>query len=118
MGNGCRESTSSWEIISKGKEAVQDTAVVVSVHTNVMAWTGEAFNFTLETPAPVQSVTSDVMQALRESESGPPVAMLVAIGVAATAVVIVASFLVITYFKFKKFSATRIISGDSEATVA
>jgi hypothetical protein len=91
---------------------------VVSVHTNVMAWTGKAFNFTLETPAPVQSVTSDIMQALRESESGLPVVMLVAIGAAATTVVVVASFLVIMYVKFKKFSATRILSGDSEATVA
>jgi hypothetical protein len=76
-----------------------------------------AFNFTLETPAPVQSVTSDIMQALSESESGPPVTMLVAIGAAATAVAVVASFLVIMYVKFKKFSATR-ISGNSEATVA
>jgi undecaprenyl pyrophosphate phosphatase UppP len=115
---GCRASTSSWEIVSKDKEAVEDETVVVSVHTNVTAWTGEAFNFTLETPAPLQSVTCDIVQALRESESGPPVMMLVAIGVAATAVVVVASFLIITYVKFKKFSATRIISGDSEATVA
>jgi hypothetical protein len=111
MGAGCRASTSSWEIVSKVKEAVEDKTVVVSVHTNVTGWTGEAFNFTLDTPAPVQSVTSNIMQALRESESGPPVAMLVAIGAAATAVVVVPSFLVITYFKFRKFSATRIISG-------
>jgi hypothetical protein len=117
MGASCRASTSSWEIVSKGKEAVEDETVVVSVHTNVRGWTGEAFNFTLDTPAPVQSVTSNIMQALRESESGPPVAMLVAIGAAAAAVVVVASFLAITYFKFKKFSATRIISGDSDATV-
>jgi undecaprenyl pyrophosphate phosphatase UppP len=99
MGSVCRASTSSWEIVSKGKEAVEDETVVVSVHTKVTAWTGKAFSFTLETPAPVQSVTSDIMQALRESESGLPVAMLVAIGAAATAVVVVASFLVITYFK-------------------
>jgi hypothetical protein len=58
MGAGCRASTSSWEIVSKNKEAVEDETVVVSVHTNVTAWTGEAFNFTLETPAPLQSVTS------------------------------------------------------------
>jgi hypothetical protein len=69
---------------------------VVSVHTNVTAWTGEAFNFTLDTPAPLQSVTSYIVQALRESESGPPVTMLVAIGVAATSVVAVTSFLIIT----------------------
>jgi hypothetical protein len=118
MGAGCRASTSSWEIVSKDKEAVEDETVVVSVHTNVRAWTREAFDFTLETPAPLQSVTSDILQALRESESGPPVIMLVAIGVAATAVVVVASFLVITYVKFKKFSATRSICGDSEATIA
>jgi hypothetical protein len=79
MGAGCRASTSSWEIVAKGKEAVEDETVVVSVHTNITAWTGKAFNFTLDTPAPVQSVTSDIMQALRESESGPPVGMLVAI---------------------------------------
>jgi hypothetical protein len=118
MGTGCRASTSSWEIVSKDKEAVEDETVVISVHTNVTAWMGEAFNFTLETPAPLQSVTSDIVQALRESESGPPVMMLVTIGVAATAVVVVASFLIITYVKFKKFSATCSISGDSEATVA
>jgi hypothetical protein len=118
MGSGCRASTSSWEIVSKGKEAVEDETVVVSVHTNVTAWTGKEFNFTLDTPAPVQSVTSDIMQALRELESGQPVGMLVASGAAATAVVVVASFLVITYFKFRKFSATRSISGDSEAKVA
>jgi hypothetical protein len=97
MGASCRASTSSWEIVSKDKEAVEDETVVVSVHTNVKAWTGEAFNFTLETPAPLQSVTSDIVQALRESESGLPVMMLVAIGVAATSVVVVTSFLVITY---------------------
>jgi hypothetical protein len=67
MGAGCRASTSSWEIVSKGKEAVKDKTVVVSVHTNVTAWTGKAFNFTLETPAPLQSVTSNIMQALREA---------------------------------------------------
>jgi hypothetical protein len=118
MGAGCRASTSSWEIVSKDKEAVEDKTVVVSVHTNVTAWTGEAFNFTLETPAPLQSVTSHIVQALRESELGMPVMMLVAIGVAATSVVVVTSFLVITYVKFKKFSATSSISGDSKATVA
>jgi hypothetical protein len=118
MGAGCRASTSSWEIVSKGKEAVEDETVMVSVHAKITAWTGEAFNFTLETPAPLQSVTSNILQALRESESGPPVMMLVAIGAAATAVVLVASFLIITYVKSKKFSATRSISGNSEATVA
>jgi hypothetical protein len=118
MGAGCRPSTSSWEIVTKDKEAVEDETVVVLGHTNVTAWTGEAFNFTLETPAPLQSVTSDIVQALRESESGLPVMMLVAIGVAATAVVVVASFLIITYVKFKKFSPTCSISGDSKATVS
>jgi hypothetical protein len=118
MGAGCRASTSSWEIVSKGNKAVEDETVVVSVHTNVTAWTVEAFDFTLDTPALLQSVTSDIMQVLRESELGPPVGMLVAIGAAATAVVVVASFLAITYFKFRMFSATRSISGDSEATVA
>jgi hypothetical protein len=117
MGAGCRASISSWEILLRDKEAVEDETVVVSVHTNVTAWTGEAFNFTLDTPAPLQSVTSDIVQALRESESGLPVLMLVAIGVAATSVVVVASFLIITYVKFKKFSATSKISGDSDATV-
>jgi hypothetical protein len=91
---------------------------VVSVHTNVTAWTGEAFIFTLDTPAPLQSVTSDIVQALRESESRLPVTMLVAIGVAATSVVVVTSFLIITYVKFKKFSATSRNSGNWEATIA
>jgi hypothetical protein len=54
MGAGCQASTSSWEIVTKDKEAVEDKTVVVSVHTNVTAWTGEAFNFTLDTPAPLQ----------------------------------------------------------------
>jgi hypothetical protein len=110
-------STSGWEIVSKGTEAVRNETVVVSVHTNVTAWTGEEFNFTLETPAPLQSVTSDIMQAMREAELGLPVGTLVAIKAAASAVVVVTSFLAITYFKFKKFSATRSI-GDSEANVA
>jgi hypothetical protein len=44
--------------------------------------------------------------------------MLVAIEVAATAVVIVTSFLIITYVKFKKFSATSRNSGVSEAAIA
>jgi hypothetical protein len=118
MGASCRASTSSWEIVSKGTEAVRNETVVVSaVHTNVKAWTGEVFNFTLETPAPLLSVTSNIMQAMREAESGLPVGTLVAIGAAATAVVVVASFLAITYFKFKKFSAMRSI-GNSEASVA
>jgi hypothetical protein len=82
---------------------------VVSVHTNVTAWTGEAFNFTLDTPAPLQSVTSDIVQALRESELRLPVMMLVAIGVAATLVVVVTSFLIITYVKFKKFSGQAVL---------
>jgi hypothetical protein len=118
MGAGCSASTSSWEIVAKDKEAVEDETVVVLVHTNVTAWTGEAFNFTLETPAPLQSVTSDIVQALRESESRLPVMMLVAIGVAATSVVVVTSFLVIMYVKFKKFSATSSISDNSNATIA
>jgi hypothetical protein len=118
MGAGCRASTSSWEIVAKDKEAVEDETVVVSVHTNITAWTGEAFNFTLDTPAPLQSVTSDIVQALRDSESRLPVMMLVAIGVPATSVVVVTSFLIITYVKFKWFSATRSISSDSKATVA
>jgi hypothetical protein len=84
MGAGCLASISSWEIVAKDKEAVEDETVVVSVHTNVTAWTGEAFNFTLDTPAPLQSVTSNIVQALRESELRLPVMMLVAIGVAAT----------------------------------
>jgi hypothetical protein len=115
---GCRASTSSWEIVAKDKEAVEDETVVVSVHTNVRAWTGEAFNFTLDTPAPLQSVTSDIVQTLRESESRLPVMMLVAIGVAATSVVVVTSFLITKYVKFQKFSATSSNSGNSDATVA
>jgi hypothetical protein len=91
---------------------------VVSVNTNVRAWTGEAFNFNLDTPAPLQSVTNNIVQALRESESRLPVMMLVANGVAATSVVVVTSFLLLTYVKFKKFSATSSNSGDSKATVA
>jgi hypothetical protein len=118
MGAGCRASTSSWEIVAKDKEAVKEEIVVVSVHTNVTAWTGEAFNFTLDTPALLQSVTSNIVQALRESESRLPVTMLMAIGVAATSVVVVTSFLIITYVKFKKFSATSRNSGHSKATVA
>jgi hypothetical protein len=42
----------------------------------------------------------------------------VAIGVAATSVVVVTSFLIITYVKFKNVSATSSISGNSGATVA
>jgi hypothetical protein len=38
-GAGCNASTSSWEIVLKDKEAVEDETVVVSVHTNVTAWT-------------------------------------------------------------------------------
>jgi hypothetical protein len=38
--------------------------------------------------------------------------------VAATSVVVVTSFLIITYVKFNKFSVTSSISGDSNATVA
>jgi hypothetical protein len=102
MGGSCRASTSSWEIVAKDKEAVKDETVVVSVHTNVTAWTGEAFNFTLDTPAPLQSVTINIVQALRESESRLPVTMLVAIGVAATSVVVFTSFQIITYVKFNK----------------
>jgi hypothetical protein len=118
MSAGCKASTSSWEIVARDKAAVKEETVVVSVHTNVTAWTGGAFNFTLDTPAALQSVTSDILQALRESESKLPVTMLVAIGVAATAVVVVTSFLIITYVKFKKFSATSKDSGVSEADVA
>jgi hypothetical protein len=73
MSAGCKASTSSWEIVAKDKVAVKEETVVVSVHTNVMAWTGEAFNFTLDTQAPLQSVTSNILQALRESESKLPV---------------------------------------------
>jgi hypothetical protein len=100
MGAGWKASTSSWEIVAKDKAAVKEETVVVSIHTNITAWTGEAFNFTLDTPARLQSVTSNILQALRESESRLPVMMLVAIGVAATSVVVVTSFLIITYVKF------------------
>jgi hypothetical protein len=101
MSDGCKASTSSWEIVARDKAAVKEETVVVSVHTNVTDWTGEAFNFTVDTPAPLQSVTSDILRALRESELKLSVTMLVAIGVAATAVVVVTSFLIITYVKFK-----------------
>jgi hypothetical protein len=37
IGAGCRASTSSWEIVAKDKEVVEDKTVVVSVHTNVTA---------------------------------------------------------------------------------
>jgi hypothetical protein len=93
-----RASTSSWEIVARNKAVVKEELVVVSIHTNVTAWTREAVDFTVDTPAPLQSVTSNIVQALRESESGPPVAMLVAIRVATAAVVGVTSFLFITYF--------------------
>jgi hypothetical protein len=107
MGGGCRASTSSWEIVTKDKEAVKDETVVVSVHTNVTAWTGEAFNFTLDTPAPLQSVTSNIVQALRESESRLPVMLLVAIGVAAKSVLVVTSFLIINYLSNLKSSVRQ-----------
>jgi hypothetical protein len=101
MSAGCKASTSSWEIVARDKAAVKEETVVVFLHTNVTAWTGEAFNFTVDTPAPLQSVASNILQALRESQSKLPVTMLVAIGVKETAVVVVTSFLVITYVKFK-----------------
>jgi hypothetical protein len=56
MSAGCKASTSSWEIVARDKTAVKEETVVVSVHTNVTAWTGEAFNFTVDTPARLQSV--------------------------------------------------------------
>jgi hypothetical protein len=118
MSASCKASTSSWEILARDKVAVKEKTVVVSVHTNVTAWKGEAFEFTVDTPALLQSVTSDILQALRESESKLPVTMLVAIGVAATAVVVDTSFLIITYVKFKRFSATSKDSRVSEAAVA
>jgi hypothetical protein len=115
--DGCKASTSCWEIVARDKAAVKEETVVVSVHTNVTAWTGEAFNFTVDTPAPLQSVTSTLVQDLREAELQLPVTMLVAIGVAATAAVVVTSFLLIRCVKFKKFSATSKDSGVSEAAV-
>jgi hypothetical protein len=118
MSVGCKASTSSWEIVARNKAVVKEELVVVSIHTNVTAWTREAVDFTVDTPAPLQSVTSNIVQALRESESGPPVAMLVAIRVAAAAVVGVTSFLFITYVRFKKFSVTSKNSGVSKAAVA
>jgi hypothetical protein len=118
MSAGCKASTSSWEIVARDKAAVKEETGVVSVHTKVTAWTGEAVNFTVDTPAPLQSVTSNIVQELREFELELPVTMLVAIGVAAAAVVVVTSFLLIMYVKFKKFSATRKDSGVSEAAVA
>jgi hypothetical protein len=118
MSAGCKTSTSSWEIVARDKVAVKEETVMVSVHTNVTAWIGEAFNITVDTPAPLQSVTSNILQALTESESKLPVTMLVAIGLAATAVVVVTSFLIITYVKFKRFSATSKDSGVSKAAVA
>jgi hypothetical protein len=118
MSDGCKASTSSWKIVARDKAAVKEETVVVSVHTNGTAWTGEAFNFTVDTPAPLQSVTSNILQALSESESKLPVTMLVAIEVAGTAVVVVTSFLIITYVKFKKFNATSKHSGVSKAAVA
>jgi hypothetical protein len=110
--------TSSWEIVARDKAVIKEETVVVSVYTYVTAWTGEAVDFTVDTPAPLQSVTSDILQALRESESELPVTMLVAIGVVAAAVVVVTSFLLITFVKFKNLSATSKNSGFSEVAVA
>jgi homospermidine synthase len=118
MSAGCKASTSSWEIVATDKATVKEETVVVSVNTNVTTWTGEAFNLTVDTPAPLQSVMSDILQSLRESDSKLPVTMVVAIGVAATVVVVVTSFLLTMYVKFKKFSATSKDSGVSKATVA
>jgi hypothetical protein len=67
---------------------------------------------------PLQSITSNILQALRESESNLPVTMLVAIRVAARAVVVVTSFIIITYVKFKMCSATSRNSGVSKAAIA
>jgi hypothetical protein len=120
-GNKCRLQSVNLKLgdcRQGGKAAVKEETVVVSVHTNVTAWTGEAVNFTVDTPAPLQSVRSNILQTLRESESELPVTMLVAIGVAATSVVVVTSFLLITYVKFKKFRATSKDSGVSKAAVA
>jgi hypothetical protein len=61
MSAGCKASTSSWEIFARDKAAVKEETVVVSVHTNVTAWTGEAVDFTVNTPAPLQSVTSNIL---------------------------------------------------------
>jgi hypothetical protein len=77
MRASCQASTSSWEIVARNELAVKEETVVVSIHTKVTAWTGEAVDFTVDTSAPLQSVTSNIMQALRESESGPPMATLV-----------------------------------------
>jgi hypothetical protein len=93
MRTGCQASCSCWEIVARNEAAVNEETVVVSIHTNVTAWTGEAEDFTVDTPPPLQSVTSNIVQALREAESGPPVATMVAIGVAAAVVVVVTSFL-------------------------
>jgi hypothetical protein len=107
MRAGYQASTSSWEILARNKAAVKESTEIISIHTNVTAWTGEAVDFMVDTPAPLQSVTINIVQALRESESGPPVEMLVAIGVAAAAVIVVTSFLFILYVKFRKFSSVR-----------
>jgi hypothetical protein len=94
MRAGCQASTSSWEIVARNEAAVKEETVIVSIHFNVTAWTGEAADFTVDMAAPLQSVTSNIVQALRELELGPPVATLVAIGVAAAAVVNVTFFII------------------------
>jgi hypothetical protein len=60
MSASCKASTSSWEIVARDKAAVKEETVVVSIHTKVMAWTGEAFNFTVDTSVPLQSVMSNI----------------------------------------------------------
>jgi hypothetical protein len=58
MSAGCKASTLSWKIVARDKAAVKEETVVVSIHTNIKTWTGEVVDFTVDTPAPLQSVTS------------------------------------------------------------
>jgi hypothetical protein len=93
MGASCRASTSSWEIVSMDKEAVEDETVVAECHKRHCA-SAEGIG--------IRAASNDAGGHWSSSDVGCRWA----------------SFLIITYVKFKTFSATSRISGDSDATVA
>ena len=114
MEAGCTALTATWEIASRATTTMESETVIVSLHTNTTAWVGFKDDFEVRTPAPVHSIGNEIAETLRRGESSLPGIVILAVGAAVAAVAIVASFIGISYLKFRNYLG----SGVSEAADA
>lgn len=118
MEAGCTASTATWEITSRVSTTVEAEMVVVSFHTNRTTWVGGEEDFSVNTPTPVHSITHEIMDTLREGESSVSGYVILALGVAAAAVAVVASFIFYSYIKFRQAGMSGVCEAAGASVMA